>query len=557
MWWSFQALHLDVSARERGIKDLERRLQLAESSSANAHEHGRGQAESAGAWQSRCAELRSVLSEVEMAARTSAAGYTQRLLTTEASETRLAAKLEASELNSQTVPEGKQALVLAETEKAKLQEDLLQRQLEADHHCRETVQLRREFSACRAELAESLATQIDVASSRGGTAPAGFPSTSGAFATPYNLGPGRREAATFQTELMACREELAEARAGRRDAALHASDGLTLPVVAAQLATGRAELSGMTEERDKALCDLEACLDELAHARRQLQTQPVVAAQLAPGRAGSRTRAERSGMVGERDQAVSDLGICKAELAQARQRLQKSEFETADTHRNLDMVKVASQHPMVQSDELDINVAVHAAALNVAVRSELEAARKEGYAEAMETQFYDVPTWKSGAVQGRCRQPPDRDIESPAQLAADMRVRSLSSQLHAEQARSYQTTDALEASLRALREEERTVDGLRSELDVATVSCAAERATRTARTARAMSEVDDKLQKSGSHSRSKRARGGAMAQASPETLHRKLMYRSASSHGHQSMLRMRIEEEARLRLSLGLCGSMH
>jgi len=424
---------------------------------------------------------------------------------------------------------------------------LLQRQLDADQHCREAVGFRRDISACRAELADALATQMNAASSRGGTAPAAFPSTSGAFATPYNLGPGRREAATFQTELMACRAELAEARAGRRDVALHASDGLTLPVVSAQLASGRAELIGVTEERDKALCDLDACVAQLAQARGQLQTrpnQPGVVSQLASGMAGSRTRAERSGMIGERDQAEDDLSMYKEELAQA------------DARRNLDMVRVASQHPMVQSDELDINVAVHAAALNVAVRSELEAARKEGYEEAMDAQVCDVPAWKRSVAQGGHRQPPDNADKSSAQLAADMRMRNLSSQLQAEQARSYQTTDALEASLRALRQEERTVDGLRSELDVATVSCAAERATRTARAARAAWEMESKLQTPAPQSGPKRARGNAMAQANTEALHRKLMYRSASSHGHPSMLRMRIEEEARLRLSLGLCGSM-
>merc|ERR1719482_1055249 len=55
----------------------------------------------------------------------------------------------------------------------------------------------------------------------------------------------------------------------------------------------------------------------------------------------------------------------------------------------------------------------------------------------------------------------------------DVQVHALSSQLHAEQVRSSQTSTALDATLRALREQEQIADTLRVELDAATFTAAA------------------------------------------------------------------------------------
>merc|ERR1711935_607939 len=86
-------------------------------------------------------------------------------------------------------------------------------------------------------------------------------------------------------------------------------------------------------------------------------------------------------------------------------------------------------------DNMDVDVAVHSAALNVAVRAELEAARRAGQAEAMEAQRCDPPS-------GR---------ESQIRHPADNRMHALSSELQVQQAWSSQTNTALDASLRALR----------------------------------------------------------------------------------------------------------
>jgi hypothetical protein len=545
----FQALRSDVSTRDKCIQDLEARLQAAEVSSSSRKPlvmTSNGHAESrATMWESRCADLRNVLSESEMGERTRAAEHKQQLLRLECSEMRLVAKLEASGLSNQTLPahvaaqqESKQTSV-AEAENARLPKEVSRLQADATGSRREISTLRSELDACRAELADSLAA---CAKAEGG--PAGIQSTEGAlhrqptagmFAAPYRIGGAHREATIFETELMDCRAELAELRAGRgrREASdiqsqllasqaevadLHTSmdtvrwsRGRQAQLSDSSMATHRAELAGVRGERDEALYELDAYAAELTQVRRQLQSAEI----------------ESSYHESER---LANMDLCRKVGAKKAAAVSARAFSNSDIGEWRQLQQ--------QADDVDVDIAVHAAALNVAVRAELEAARKANRAEVSEAQR-------------------DRDCKPPSYQASDLRIRSLSSQLQFEQARSSKASGALEASLRALREEERVADGLRAELDAATASCAAARA-RSVRSAQVESKPEATplpAVMASVRSTLKRARSNPMARPAADAvaaLHWKSMYRSPSLE-QRSMLRLRIEEEARLRMSLGLC----
>jgi hypothetical protein len=248
----------------------------------------------------------------------------------------------------------------------------------------------------------------------------------------------------------------------------------------------------------------------------------------------------------ERDSHVRDVDDHVNELSRTRRQMQALEcqndvlmdrlsaFDRQDQPARLQLEQlITPERNAVVADVADIDVAVHAAALNVAVRAELEAARKS------EERVVQVAEKEALNSRAHDNSRGERRVQV-LQEASDMRMWNLSSELQAEKAFSNEAEKALQDSMRALREQEQLADGLRSKLDMATTSCAAARAARASVAKRAQRN-------------NKVSAVEALAGFAIKPLYRNSSTRDRSSE-RSSNLRSRIEEEARLRMSLGLCG---
>lgn len=554
----FQALHDDISARDDCIQSLEGRLRAAGENAGEANGN-------CSEWQTRCVELRSVLSEVESAARARASGHEDKLLIVEGHEMRLAAKLEASESSAQRALSRTQDLASLELEKDSLHKDVSRMQRENGHFRRDAADLRAELAACRAELSDAHACRASPSSPpRTHAAPSSPPRTH------RDTAEARTELVAYAAELAACRAELASCR----DQAAHSREA-------------------------------SAALVPQAAPRTYVETQPlapipaassaVSSVSAAHGARAPRCLAQAQAAVASAPSAEALLlDSYQAELASERGQKEKSFSELADARRRLHIMEIEKAHlegerfatkdralsqPIPRhadlsmafadcAEDLDVDVAVHAAALNVAVRAELEAARKAGHAEAVQARACDLATScpslpQRGEQYGSYGASLNRRDSPRPRRDSDVRVQSLASELQAEQSWSSQATDALELSTRALREEQRVASDLRSQLDAVmpvftAPSCAASRAAQANRAVQSAWELEGRLEAPPVRASAKRARGKAVVQAAAEAaavMHQKSLYRKATSPGRHSSLRMRIEEEARLRIQLGLYGS--
>merc|ERR1712176_513535 len=236
----------------------------------------------------------------------------------------------------------------------------------------------------------------------------------------------RAELTTCRADSKACRTELVEALSKKKNEAVALSraayiEGTEASHVAArqsgmgrllgempgnvyggadasQLASCQSDLVRVSEERDQFMFELDAKLTELTRTRNQLQ----------------RLQQEDSRL--ERERHVA-LDRCEQI---GRETVWKPHLE--------------QQHILDHQyggDNLDVDVAVHAAAVNVAVRAELEAARKAGQSEVQQARTNQAHHQSASDQHFRL-------------IGADNRARSLSSQLRSERALTSEATDALQ-----------------------------------------------------------------------------------------------------------------
>lgn len=223
----------------------------------------------------------------------------------------------------------------------------------------------------------------------------------------------------------------------------------------------------------------------------------------------------------EQQRLSRDLEASIAELSRAKQKLEVSEFEAACIE------------------------AEHLAALDRCANFEVEA--KQRSAEAAEYQ-----------AKAQVREAVAALAKTPAQRVAKAHADVLASELLTERAVALEAAGTLEASMQALHDQERVTDDLRKELEEAAVSCAAARAARVAGKSRTAMPTPLSLKRSTratSAGRAAAVRAAVEAAAGRagtlEPSHASPLLQHSNAH-RLSAVRLRIEEEARLRMSLGL-----